>query len=72
VQVVGQHGHQLGEGHSAPLVGPHHLSLVLTLARAVLTAPKYEDHRGIVLQLRQAPHGAAIVGQLEGRWALLH
>ena len=65
VQVVGQHGDDLGEGHRAPLVELDHLALLLALARAVLAAAEHEDEAVVALQVRQAMQVAVLVGQLE-------
>jgi hypothetical protein len=38
---------------------------MLTLARAVLTAPKQQNHRRVALQFRQLAHRAGGVGEFE-------
>jgi hypothetical protein len=65
VQVVGQHGDDLGERHRAPLVELDHLLLLLALARAVLAAAEHEDEAVVALQVGEAMQVAVLVGQLE-------
>ncbi len=42
VELVREHGHQLGERDRRPLVELQHLPLVLALTRAVLSPPEHE------------------------------
>src|SRR5262245_48281894 len=67
MHVIGQDGHELREGHRAPLIELDHLALMLALAWAVLAAAEQQEHGVAALQLGEAPQCASVVGQLEVR-----